>query len=320
MALRRYRRPLQDPDDIRSKVDRGYGGGQSGGSSFESRSGRGGGGASQPSAAPEGTNYRRPLGVPNDWTTMDPGGFRGMSPRAVEGFGGVNKRAPRYYDGDELRPAGSGFDSIVARQRALVLGGYLAEDFTYGRWDPPTIDAYKTLLEEANAAGLTAEQMLSNAAQGIAINMGGSGEGGGGRGGYTIDPETGELVSLAETFAPPPLEISTTNKADLARVFEGASQNYLGVALPRDQIERMVEAYNWVEIQAQKDAYDQEVERMRQEFVGDVEPGLQTITSVSAPTPETFILDKLREERPEELENYQGMTTLMDMIDSWAAG
>lgn len=311
--MARWRRPQQDPDDVGRRVDESFSG---------SRGTRTSGGGSS-SREDDSRSARTPLGVPDDWRTPRPqSDYRGMSANAAERWqqNGAT-RGPRYFEGDQFKPAQSGRDSIILKQRALLLGGYLYGDFTLGRWDPATVDAYKTLLEEANAAGVTAEEQLTAAAQGIPIGGGGEGS----RGGAMIDPATGEIIT--PQFVPPPLEISTTNRADLERVFEGASQNMLGVALPRDQIRRMAEAYNWVEIQAQKDAYDQEVNRMRQEFemgvsggAGMGQPGQQQITKVSAPTPETFILDKLREERPEELEDYAGMTTLMGAMDSWLGG
>ena len=320
MATRRVSRVVrprqQEPeDDIRGQIN--------------SR-GQGGGGSSSTRRPNQPAEPRRPLGVPEDYTTLGQRDFTGASPRQAEawalrgkGQGTPVSRGPRYFEGDEWRPANSGRDSIILKQQALIIAGYLDVDdeIAFGRWDETTADAYASLLAEANAAGLTADQMLQEAARSVRVNQdggGGSGGGGGGGGrGVRIDPETGELVMMTDTFIPPPLEIRTANKADIERVFRSAVIDRMGVGLPASEISAMADAYIWKQVELQKQAYDQEVERLRQEFDyegGGPAPTQQAITTIEAPSPETFIEDEMIRRDPE---GYKAGRIVEDMIPTF---
>ena len=266
---------------------------------------------------PRRRTTRTPLGVPDDYRVagIKPESFRGMSPRAAEGWASqgqgpmdLREIGPRYYDGDQYRPAQYPVERIIDMQRRLTIAGFLDPgDIRLGSWTGATVKAYEELLGYANQIGLDADAALYHAAQAGPAAFGEDGSGSGGGGGYTIDPETGELVPASEMFVPPALEIRTTNKDDLRRVFRQATSELTGVGWSPDQIERMVQAYNQQEVQVQRDAYNQEVEIMRQEFAG-TSPGGQEYTPSSAarevnmPSPDTFLENQVREQ---DLEGYQ---------------
>jgi hypothetical protein len=253
-----------------------------------------------------------PLGVPKGYTaavqrswTPSPGRSGRVNTGALRY---TYEQRPRYMDGDEWRPATRAVDEIVEMQQKLVIAGYLdANDgFRLGMWDGPTRTAYRYLLEDSNASGLDADTMLYRAAQGIEIGGGGGGAGGGGggrgRGGYMIDPETGELIPIPqEQFIAPPMQVRTTNPDDLRRVFRSAVIDKLGVGWSQKEIDELVQAYNWKELQVQADAYRQEVARMEQEFnyeLGGPKPTTKQITSVDVASPEAFIEEEARRRDP----------------------
>ena len=133
--------------------------------------------------------------------------------------GTIGKVKPKYFDGDEFGPASLGPAGIGELQAAMSATGLLS-DFRYGVWDEPSRNAYKDLLSEANASGLTAEQALNLRAQ--SVDIGGKG------GGPVVAAARGEWLSArtvsrhgSRNSCSPPLEIKTTNKKDLKRVFGG---------------------------------------------------------------------------------------------------
>jgi hypothetical protein len=258
-----------------------------------------------------------PLGVPHDYRVagIKPESFRGMSPRGVEGWS-ANGQGPndmrelgaRYFDGDQYRPGQYPIERIIDMQRRMAIAGFLdLDDIRLGVWTGKTVDAYEDLLGYANQVGLDADSALYHAAQAGFGGTGGGGSGGSGGGGggsgFTIDPETGELIPVSETFVPPALELRTTNKDDLRRVFRQAVTQSLGQGWSEAQINELVDAYVWKEIQVQKAAYDTEVGIMRDEFAGTSEGGQMYVPSSAArevemPSPDTFIEATARERDP----------------------
>jgi len=253
-----------------------------------------------------GTSERdrpKPLGVPEGYMapyTRGPepqGTADSAAQRAKAGLGPgtIGKRGPSYFDGDQYRPASLDPASIGKLQASLAAAGLL-EDFRYGVWDEASQDAYASLLGEANASGLSAEAALQRRAQGVSINQSGSGSGGGGSGHWEFD-ENGEPFFVEDPFVPPPLQVKTTNKDDLRRVFRSAVIEKLGQGWSQAQIDELVDSYNWKELAVQTDAYSQEVGRLEDEFYGRA-PRSNQITSVSPPSPETFVETEMQRRDP----------------------
>jgi len=271
---------------------------------------RGGDDSDMPVYRPGGRNRAeeevkppKPLGVPEGYTTPivrgpEPqGSADSAAQRAKAGLGPgtIGKRGPSYFDGDQYRPASLDPASIGKLQASLAAAGLL-EDFRYGVWDKASQDAYASLLGEANASGLSAEAALQQRAQGVSINQSGSGSGSGGGGHWEFD-ENGEPFFVEDPFVPPPLQVKTTNKDDLRRVFRSAVIEKLGEGWSQAQIDELVDSYNWKELAVQTDAYSQEVGRLEDEFYGRT-PTSNQITSVSPPSPETFVEDEMRRRDP----------------------
>lgn len=284
-----------------------------GGSSRQEKPTRGRtGGSSRRSGRSRGS----PLGVPKDYTARtsrysaryagrDPSYLQYMPTRPGAARETI-EQTPRYMEGDEWKPASESVDRIIERQQKLVIGGYLDPDdgFALGRWDGATRKAYQFLLEDANAAGVTADVALYRAAQSIPIGGGGGGgedgEGGGrGRGGgWTIDPETGELVQIPEEqFVPEPLRLQLPNMDDLRAVFRSAIVDKLGVGMSQSQINEMANAYVAQVTKVQKDAYSQMVARDRELFeTGTTD--INQITEVDLPNPDIFVEEEARRRDP----------------------
>jgi len=110
-------------------------------------------------------------------------------------------------------------------------------------------------------------------------------------------------IPIYAPYTPPPLELKTTNKKDLARVFSKSVRELLGEGWSQAQINQAVEAYNQVEISAQKDAYNAQIARDKAEWyggapaTGTIEPG-KAMSSVSIESPETFLEDLAKEKDP----------------------
>lgn len=320
---------LEDGGSVEDRVD-----------TYEPGSGRSGSGDERRQSSTD--RKRHPLGVPDDYRLRDyskppglggPGGLMGAANRALYrggggGLTGATNRIldrgrfatiePRYFDGDEWKPASRDPDSIVDMQRSLVIAGFLSptDSFRLGAWDEPTRDAYKSLLEYANASGLTADVALQRYAEGTPPPGGTGGGGGSGQGGSSgpgsyFDPITGEWVT--EKFKPPPLELRTSNKEDLRRVMRSAVIDKLGEGWSQAQIDELVDAYNWEEIRTQKDAYDQQVAGMEDEFYGR-EPSTKPITQVDVASPETFLEDELQKRDPVGVQEGQVVQELVPSV------
>lgn len=242
-------------------------------------------------AEKERESERKPLGgVPSDYTVpirMPRPDFRSMSPAALERWTQVGhkpiEQGPRYFDGSEFAPAQLDPASIRALQADLVRAGLLT-NFRAGIWDSASVKAYQELLGMANQYGLTDQAMLAHVVQnGVPVDFGGGGEGGQGGG--------------------PGLGIRTTNKDDLRRVFRAAVIDMLGQGWSQAQINELVDAYNWKEIQVQVDAAGQQAAAMEAQL-GSLETGEPVdVSQFAGPaqdveSPETFLEDEVRRRDP----------------------
>jgi hypothetical protein len=243
-----------------------------------------------------------------------------MSPNAVEGWsaqgagpGSMGSKGPQYFEGDELGPAALGPAGVGELQGFMSAAGLLdPDDFRFGVWDEASRSAYKSLLGEANASGLSVDMALTNRLNSGDMGGGygassGGGEGGegGGTGGEWVVGDDGVPVFIEEQYVPPPLELRTTNKKDLARVFRAAVIDTMGQGWTQDQINEVVDAYNWQEIRLQKDAYDDMVEMERAAFMGERTEGGEVIAgqlqpggSINIESPEAFVENQMIEKDP----------------------
>jgi hypothetical protein len=141
---------------------------------------------------------------------------------------GQQNVAPRYFEGDEWTLANAGHDTIMQVQAAMQKAGMLKTgEFSPGFWDKKTKDAFKDLLSYANATGSTWQDSLP-------------------------------LIMNATPPTPKqPLTVKVTNPDDLRAVFHKAALDTLGVGMPKDQLDQMVNAYQGLETQAQTQAYNQ---------------------------------------------------------------
>jgi hypothetical protein len=243
---------------------------------------------------------RKPLGVPAGYTATVERSWTpspGRSGRVNLAAGRyMAEQGPRYFTGDEWKPAQRPTGSIVAMQQALVVAGYIGADdsFLLGVWDTPTRKAYSRLLEDANAACITDEAMLTRAAQGMPIGGGGSGGQGGG-GGTHIDPRTGEVVE--DQYMPPPLALQVPNFEDSRKVIRSAVIDKLGQGWSQQQIDDLARDYQWRVMQSQTDAYRQETQRGREIFEAG-RSDLNQITTVAAPTAQTFAEEEAQRRDP----------------------
>lgn len=279
-------------------------------------------GGDRPTYNPGGSGEGpKPLGVPEGYTTPYVRDMTGMSPRAAEGWaagsgghGSVQERQPRYFEGDEWRPAGLGPDAIGELQQHMAASGLLSGRWRYGIWDENTAEAYKSVLTEANAMGLTAEAVIR--LRGQSPGFGSSDEDGSGGGGWQYD-ENGNPVFVGEQYVPPPLELKTTNKDDLRSVFRRSVIDTLGQGWSQAQIDELVDAYNWEEVRVQREAYDRQVAIERAEFEGTRDPaGGEVISTVDVASPEAFLENEMIRRDPE---GYKAGRLVNDAIPAFFA-
>jgi hypothetical protein len=326
----RYRRQPKNPDGplthLTSSIFRRRG------SSLEDTIAAGPGGSASESDKPK---TRKPIGVPEGYQvaqTRDPESFRGMSPNAVDrwtlngvGPGSTSVGGPRYFDGDEWRPANTSAQSVAALQRAMATAGLL-DKFRYGVWDDQSAKAYAKVLGYANASGTTAQMALSRMVNNPQLSMAGggggsgSGSGGGAGGGVVGFDENGNPIYGG--YVAPPLTLKTTNKDDLRKVMRSAVIDKMGQGWTQQQINELVDAYNWKEIQVQKDAYDQQVALERTAFEqGAGAVSGQTSVTTDVPSPETFVENELMRRDPTGYQAGQvvneAIPTFMSLLDGW---
>lgn len=232
--------------------------------------------ASGPVAAPQ--DARAPIGVPPGYVATkkgaptrdyaDPGRIPGGAARTdttVVTSPGVDTLVPpTFYDGDEYLPAQMSAEDRARLQMKMYELGILDQDFQVGVWDGPTRLAYRSVLEFANASGITDAQAAMDEY------------------GQTMD------VSKAKRNRPP-LVIRQTSPEDIRRVAQNVATQILGERADEKQVDRIVAAYQTAEATYQRQAYD-----------ATYESG----TVTEPPTVETFAEDQLKERNPTEAGAY----------------
>src|SRR5688500_10350132 len=97
----------------------------------------------------------QPIGVPADFVATR---NRSLSQHPLAGV----QVPPRYFDGDDWAPASLPGPRIAELQRQMVAAGLIPRGTSYrnGYWDDVSRGAYRQLLAEANASGLSAQQQV----------------------------------------------------------------------------------------------------------------------------------------------------------------
>lgn len=129
-----------------------------------------------------GGGGRQPLGVPPGYEAPVPrsllGGYypHGYSYKTDRyGAGALDAAheivgvAPRYFQGDEWKPAAMSPEAIATEQRKLLDAGFVSPSDTIrlGFWDEPTRKAYAQALSAANASGRDYDATLTAAANAV---------------------------------------------------------------------------------------------------------------------------------------------------------
>ena len=212
---------------------------------------------------------------------------------------------PMYKSGDEFKPAGKDTDSIIDMQRKLVVSGYLTVEDKYrlGDWDEPTINAYRTLLEDANRAGVDADAMVRHRMENAQAM---------GPGHKMIDPNTGEIVDVP--YQREPLQLDLPNRDDLLRVFRAATTDKLGQALPDSAYQEMVDAYMWKNIQYQAEANQFQNDIGQAQWEGAPPP--TQLVREQPPSPEAFAEAEAKRRDPGGYEATQAYDYAQEFFNS----
>lgn len=285
-------------------------------------------GTFQPADADE--DDREPFGVREDYRAAIPGGTHydaglGQHPSAGARATAGNvpheayTRGPRYFDGDETKPANLHPAHITSIQKAMVNAGLLKSHHVTGIWDVNSSDAYKDVLSVANRQGIT-DRMALQQMSAAGLESGAAGGAGGGEGGGIIgyDAEGNPIYAPFQAPAPPPLR--TTNKKDLAGIFRRAVIDIKGEGWSQEQINELVDAYNWKEIAVQTDLYQDQIAQMKKEYEGgDVTKDF--IMEGSVPSPEQFLEDEMMRRDPAGTQAgkivNQWIPQFMEMMNGW---
>lgn len=241
---------------------------------------------------------RDPIGVPPGFTTP-------TTPSDVyrrEIGGAPRPRAPSYYDGDELIPARWSPDRILDLQRQLVAANLISPGarLRLGVMDETTVDGFYRLLAAANRYGTSWLSVLGRF-------VGESQVSGAGKEGqlFTVN-ENGELVPSGPGNEQLPTR--TTPREDLEPVFRAAIIDTLGQGWDDARINSMVQAYQQLEIQRQREAFA--AEGTSRNVMG-------------TPSPEAFALSYAREADPEQAQTESflgGMEDFLGLVGQWGGG
>ncbi|HUR18900.1 MAG TPA: hypothetical protein VMZ51_08205 [Acidimicrobiales bacterium] len=193
-----------------------------------------------------------PVGVPKGYSVK-----KTMVKKRYSPFAGAKTKTvdvpPRYFAGDEMKPATLAPSAIAALQRQMVDAGLLKKTgFRLGVWDDASVAAYKDLLAFANRTGLDRQAALSQYARGFA-DLESSGEPGGEYAGYGTQPEEEEEEEKRAPFI-----AKLTNPEDLKNLLEDSSTRVIGRRLKADEAQRFIDTYQEMERTKQRQAYDME--------------------------------------------------------------
>lgn len=266
------------------------------------------GGGMPPIGGDSSDDERKPIGVNDDYrvTTQRRYTTEGEYPNVlnmppVPGYANQPVEVgPRYFAGDQYEPSLLSPQSIMALQRDMALTGLLTSgtEITPGFWDQNSADAYGQLLSYANRQGISAPEAMNR----LKAQMQQAGQGGR----FTVD-EFGNIVPV-ETAQRPPLVIRQTDPRTLEIAFRDAAMNLLGEGLDPGEVQDMVAAYQGMEANRQRDAYNKE---------------LAGGTVLDIPSPQAWSESQIAERFPEGVEDYralQYMTDAMTMLGSPAWG
>ena len=154
---------------------------------------------------------------------------------------------PRYYNGDEWAPASQGGETIVEWQDKLIQAGLLKPPYQRGAWDAPTLNAYQDLLTQANAEGLSADQIVQERV--VAINRYG---------------QTGNQRNLE------PRVISLTNPGQIADLANEVATRVMGRRLDPSEANHFAEVYNQMERDYQQQQYQLQLQGQYNTIAGEV--------------------------------------------------
>lgn len=258
-----------------------------------------------PPASSSQSGEPNPIGVPKGYTTprrqhqreeMGDIRFR-RDPQSY-----TSQIPPSYFDGDEYIPANWPADQIFQLQQALGRVGLLTGTFTPHTWDQSTRNAYKELLALANAQGIDANRALGELLRTSSAEKGGQ---------YKVD-EFGNIVPVGQEQGPPPLVTRTTDPAQLRTTFRKAVIETLGEGWSQEEINKMVAAYNQVEIQRQTQAYNMDINGT----AGNVQ---------EIPSPEAFIEEQITKKDPVGVQTNDALDFTQDFMQianspAWGVG
>lgn len=212
-----------------------------------------------------------------------------------------------YYSGDEYIPANLPAEQIWELQQMLARVGLLRGTFSRSVWDQTTRNAYSQLLGLANAQGIDANMALQQLLSSSDGTVDGTGQ-------WTVD-EFGNVVPAGQGEGPPPLVTRTTDPAALRQTFRKAVIDILGEGWSQDEINKMVAAYNNVEIQRQTQAYNATY------GIGGQEGG----NVMDIPSPEAFIEAEVLKKDPVGAQTAEALDFTQEFMDiagspAWGIG
>ena len=172
-----------------------------------------------------GGDFASPVGVPVGYVA--PTGFQPLPPGVAGPPTPTVNQAPRYFDGDEFKPAGLPPERIAEMQRQMEAAGVIPKGAKYrvGIWDEVSRAAYRDLMGLANAMGNTLEAALNR---------------------YS----TTKQLSIEDRKKNLPIKL--TNDDDLRGVFDATWRARLGRKPTEDELARLLASFHTAETQEQQ--------------------------------------------------------------------
>jgi hypothetical protein len=186
----------------------------------------------------------------------------------------------RYFDTDLLEPYKWSREDRAEVQRILQKIGLYGDDtVNLGSWGPKDIAVYAELLMNANIEGRTWRDQLQQ---------------------WTIQPPQDILDALKpEPVQKPTIQVS--NPADIAAGVQDTAAGLLGTGIPTADAEAIAPQYQQLEAQSQRAVYrDQD------------QGGGGTVQA--PPSVATFAENKIREQRPLEVDTYSFMNQFNEFL------